>query len=36
MTTRSSPDAIATCIGTHVAHVSAVVAVDDGLRRLAR
>jgi hypothetical protein len=29
-------DVMATCIGTHVAYVSAVAAVDDGLRRLAR
>ena len=31
---RWPPDVMATSIGTHVAYVSAVAAVDDGLRRL--
>src|SRR3954453_5317378 len=31
---RWPPDVIATCFGTHAAYVSAVAAVDDGLRRL--
>jgi hypothetical protein len=29
-------DVVATCVGTHVAYVSAVALVDDGLRRLER
>jgi hypothetical protein len=33
---RWPPDVMATSIGTHVAYVSAVAAVDDGLRRLRR
>jgi hypothetical protein len=33
---RWPPDVMATCIGTHVAYVTAVAAVDDGLRRLGR
>ena len=33
---RWSADVMATSIGTHVAYVSGVAAVDDGLRRLAR
>ena len=32
---RWPPDVLATSFGTHVAYVSAVAAVDDGLRRLA-